>query len=445
MADALRSGRSGVYPRESSNLSFGTIIQMKKSTEITFIISTLIVCLLIFAGGFLYLRHIIPQEKIIIFPTEIELQQAIDNYIQNHQYDDSLAYLSDFIETKDNNQLGLVNYYLAQTKYQRLNYLSAESRWDQYHLYNDAYLEEILEETDITLTTLPKTKYALSAHFLRYWTYDQLYLEPKRDETFKIFKKMLNNYCQNDKEFALSKDYALMLYEDNDLQNAKEISGMYIQYLAQNLPREKLILELKSYADAIFEQGKHRVAMDIYMQYLGLKLSQKDELGANLAIKNILVKYMGAEQFTQAREFAELAINSYPNSNLEDYFQLQLALCLFETKEVRKSKEIYCRLLNEYPDSKYKDEALCQLLDEVKFYSYRNRQAALDEINNLKKYTTNSTTKAYLIITTAETYYLDGQYDKAIDKYNLLLDTYPESVSILHAQKRIKECKELSN
>jgi len=154
---------------------------------------------------------------------------------------------------------------------------------------------------------------------------------------------------------------------------------------------------------------------------------------------------MEAEQFTQAREFAELAINSYPNSNLEDYFQLQLALCLFETKEVRKSKEIYCRLLNEYPDSKYKDEALCQLLDEVKFYSYRNRQAALDEINNLKKYTTNSTTKAYLIITTAETYYLDGQYDKAIDKYNLLLDTYPESVSILHAQKRIKECKELSN
>ncbi len=436
MADALRSGRSGVYPRESSNLSFGTIIQMKKSTEITFIISTLIVCLLIFAGGFLYLKHTLPQEKLILFPTEIELQHTMDNYIQNHQYDDSLAYLSDFLKTKDSKQLGLVNYYLAQTKYQRLNYLSAESRWDQYHLYNDAYLEEILEETDITLTTLPKTKYALSAHFLRYWTYDQLYLEPKRDETFKIFKKMLNNYCQNDKEFALSKDYALMLYEDNDLQNAKEISGMYIQYLAQNLPREKLILELKSYADAIFEQGKHRVAMDIYMQYLGLKLSQKDELGANLAIKDILVKYMGAEQFTQAREFAELAINSYPNSNLEDYFQLQLALCLFETKEVRKSKEIYCRLLNEYPDSKYKDEALCQLLDEVKFYSYRNRQAALDEINNLKKYTTNSTTKAYLIITTAETYYLDGQYDKAIDKYNLLLDIYPESVSILHAPKK---------
>jgi tetratricopeptide (TPR) repeat protein len=124
---------------------------------------------------------------------------------------------------------------------------------------------------------------------------------------------------------------------------------------------------------------------------------------------------------------------------------LQLALCLFETKEVRKSKEIYYRLLNEYPDTKYKDEALCQLLDEVKFYSYRDRPAALKEIESLKKYTTNSITKAYLIITTAETYYLDGQYDKAIDKYNLLLDTYPESVLVLHAEKKIKECKELSN
>ena len=415
---------------------------MKKSAEITLIISTLIVCLLIFAGGFLYLRHIIPQEKIIIFPTEIELQQAIDNYIQNHQYDDSLAYLSDFLKTKDSKQLGLVNYYLAQTKYQRLNYLSAESRWDQYHLYNDAYLEEILEETDITLTTLPKTKYALSAHFLRYWTYDQLYLEPKRDETFKIFKKMLNNYSQNDKEFALSKDYALMLYEDNDLQNAKEISGMYIQYLAQNLPREKLILELKSYADAIFEQGKHRVAMDIYMQYLKLKINQKDELAATLAIKDILIKYMEAEQFTEAREFAELAINTYPNNNLEDYFQLQLALCLFETKEVRKSKEIYCRLLNEYPDSKYRKEVLEKLADAIKIYYFRNKQLAIEELEQLNKYTSNRELKTLFLVRIADIFFLDKEYQKAQDAYKNILETYPDTFHRVWIKNKIDKCKQ---
>jgi tetratricopeptide (TPR) repeat protein len=418
---------------------------MKKSTEITLIISTLIVCLAIFVGGFLYLKHIIPQEKLLIFPTETELQQIIDKYIQNHQYDDSLAYLSDFLKTKDNKQLGLVNYYLALTKYQRLNYLSEGSMWEQYHAYNDIYLKDILDETNITLISLSKTEYALSAQYLKYWVYNQLYLKPKKKESFETFIDMLNNYCQDNKECVIAKDYALMLYENNDLQNAKEIGNLYIKYLNQNLPHNTLMTELKLYANAIFDQGKHRIAMDIYMQYLGLKINQDDESAAILATKDVLIKYMEAEQFTEAREFAELAMDSYPNSNLEDYFQLQLALCLFETKEVRKSKEIYYRLLNEYPDTKYKDEALCQLLDEVKFYSYRDRPAALKEIESLKKYTTNSITKAYLIITTAETYYLDGQYDKAIDKYNLLLDTYPESVLVLHAEKKIKECKELSN
>jgi tetratricopeptide (TPR) repeat protein len=256
---------------------------------------------------------------------------------------------------------------------------------------------------------------------------------------------MLFQYCKKTNDYTLAKNYALTLYEDNDLLRAKEINDIYITYIEENLPIDQLALELKSYADSILSQGKDRTAVSLHKQYLEIKFDQEDEDKTTQEIKDILDKYIKAKQFYMAREFAELALNKYPNCKLEDYFQLQLALCLFETKEVRKSKGIYYKILDEYPDSKYRSEALCQLLDEVKFYSYRDRQAALEEIESLKKYATNPITKAYLIITTAETYYLDKQYNKAINEYNLLLDTYPESVLALHAEKRIKECKELNN
>ena len=67
---------------------------MKKPThtctpgvQVRFIILSLIVCLLIFAGGFLYTRFKPPLKTPIVYPSKIELRLTIDDYLQNQQYD----------------------------------------------------------------------------------------------------------------------------------------------------------------------------------------------------------------------------------------------------------------------------------------------------------------------------------------------------------------------
>ncbi len=415
---------------------------MKKSTENTFIISTLILCLLIFAGGFLYTRVKSPQKELIVHPSKTELRLIIDNYIQSQQYDEALDYLGNFKKTEDSKLLGLINYYLAKVEYERLNYLSNESKWEQYHRYKKTYLHNILKETDIVLINLPETKYALYAQYLRYGVYNLLYIDVKRDKAFETFKDMLDDYCQSNKEYATVKEYALTLYKDNKIQKAKQLNNIYIKYLKQYLSEDEVKYKLKSYADAVFNQEKYHAAKDIYNEYLELELRGEDELGAQLALKDIIVKYLEQGQFYPAKEFAELAINKYPDSYLSDYFQLKLAQCYFEMEYIDQAKETYYKILDEYPYSGYRQETITTLAEGIMIYSFKNPEFAIEEIEGLKEYTSNAKTKSYLLVCIADIYFLDKQYKKAKEVYSNISDKYPNITSISDIKEQIEKCKE---
>jgi hypothetical protein len=130
-------------------------------------------------GIFLYVRD----QKVTILPLQEDLQLAINKYIQNNNYEQGLAYLEDFKKLKEKTAQGLINYYFAKLKYQRLRFLSNKSQWDEYHIYRDAYISDIIKETEITLATLPYTEFAVHAQFLQYQAYN-LMAESNNDVIF---------------------------------------------------------------------------------------------------------------------------------------------------------------------------------------------------------------------------------------------------------------------
>jgi len=414
---------------------------MKKSTEYTLVILTLIVCLLIFAGGFLYIRLKLEpfQEVPICYPSKTELRLVINNYLKNHRYSEALDYLKNLTKTEDTELLGLISYYLAKVKYERLNYLASQSKWDNFHKYKEIYLSDILKHTEVILTNLPKTEYTIEAYFLRYWVYRLKGIDVKKKEVFEAFKDELNNYCKDNKEYTIIKEYALRLYKNNRIQKAKQLTNMYLKYLKEYLPQDDFEYKLKTYADSVFAQGNYYSARDIYKEYLK---TEQDKISAQLALKGIINQYLNKKEYARAEEFAQLAVNKYSKGIYSDYFQLKLAHCYFEMGKEEKAKEIYYKLLEEYPCSPYREEALEQLADVIMIYSFRDREAAVKELKQLNKYTNSKELKAIFLGKIADVYFLDEQYQKALNVYNALLNEYPNTNLILDAQNQIEKCKQ---
>jgi tetratricopeptide (TPR) repeat protein len=417
---------------------------MKKSTEYTLVISSIIFCLLIFAGGFLYthLKSKPSLEAPVYYPSKAGLKLTVANCLRDHQYSEVLSYLEGLTKTKDSQLLGQVNYCLAKVKYQRLNYLAGQSRWDEYHEYRKPYLSNILKETDLVLTALPATEEALEAGFLRYWVYESLYIDLRRDEAFADFKDQLDKYCQDNKEYAIIKEYALRLYQENKIQLAKELNSLYLRYLNQYLEPERIKYRLKSYANEVFEGGRHYAAKEIYHDYLKLQLKEDDDLGSQLAFKETIDKYLDKDRFWQAKEFAEMAVANYPQGYLSDYFQLKLAYSYFEMDEPEKSKKLYYKLLAEDPDSSYREETITTLAEEVMIYSFRDPEAAIEEIKGLQEYASDRETRASLLFYIADIYFLEDQFQEALIAYQDILTRYPDTNLILAAQNQIEKCKE---
>jgi hypothetical protein len=417
---------------------------MKKSTEYTLVISSIIFCLLIFAGGFLYthLKSKPSLEAPVYYPSKAGLKLTVANCLRDHQYSEVLSYLEGLTKTKDSQLLGQVNYCLAKVKYQRLNYLAGQSRWDEYHEYRKPYLSNILKETDLVLTALPATEEALEAGFLRYWVYESLYIDLRRDEAFADFKDQLDKYCQDNKEYAIIKEYALRLYQENKIQLAKELNSLYLRYLNQYLEPERIKYRLKSYANEVFEGGRHYAAKEIYHDYLKLQLKEDDDLGSQLAFKETIDKYLDKDRFWQAKEFAEMAVANYPQGYLSDYFQLKLAYSYFEMDEPEKSKKLYYKLLEEYPYSEHREEVLEQLVEAIKICSFRDAETAVEELKQLNEYASNKELKALLLVKTADVYFLDEEYQKAQNIYRNILDNYPDTLHREWIEYKIEKSKE---
>ena len=119
-----------------------------------------------------------------------------------------------------------------------------------------------------------------------------------------------------------------------------------------------------------------------------------------------------------------------------------MAQCYFEMEEPQKSKEIYYKLLDEYPYSVYKEEALEQLADAIKIYYFRNKQLAIEQLKELNKYTSNRESKALFLVRIADIYFLDQQYQKALTTYKNILEKHPDTLHIEWIKYKIEKCKE---
>lgn len=215
----------------------------------------------------------------------------------------------------------------------------------------------------------------------------------------------------------------------------------------------------KQYAFLLFREGKSAKAMEVIDQQLGIYLSQevnKDELkliGAAMATnperKNAMLRDL--IERTQSPEIADYALSllvrtaAGANANaveeilkqallsggvrMKDRILLELSKMRVHAADKKGAAEYALRVKNEYPKSKYAQEALKILAwtsfstDGAKLPEYRLAAAYMDELAAIEP---NPKKKAKLMSLAADCYFLNRDYANAAKIYSDVFRRAPE-------------------
>ncbi len=121
----------------------------------------------------------------------------------------------------------------------------------------------------------------------------------------------------------------------------------------------------------------------------------------------------------------------------EDYAVFQTAICYGFTGQQAKKKQLLNKVINRYPGSLYRDDALYLLGTD--YFDSGDTGNALNTFQRLLKEHPKSNLHARTMLKIALVYYNTGRNDQAIDTYHQIVNTYPNTSVARQAVKNARQ------
>lgn len=425
---------------------------------------------------------------------ENELFLVAQKAFQDGFYDVAIRYIDqliiDFPETQKRVQANLL---LGQCYFFQSQYLKAYDIFNEllnYTDYKDATLfwlgETFLKGADYKqaekqykqlLSLYPKSTYAPQALYSLGWNYFDR-------EMFSEAKAMFVELITNFPEHQLSEDAAFKLGEtEYNLQNFEDAIDFFSRYVFEyDQSRRKAeaffyigesYYYLENHLDAVTYYAKAAelaydkkltLMSEISLGWCYLKLGkynlseQHFALGEQFALdKNITSDdvYLGqASLFSETKEYAkaikayDLLLKSFPNSKRTIDAFLGKANIHYLLKEYEKAAQAYLALIDNLTNFSTKNSttieirALNDIFEKAYFglaWSYLKDgliDKSIETFETIKNKTSNNTVKISALTQIGDAYQDIEQLQKAIDVYDQILKTYPDSIYIDYVQYR---------
>lgn len=286
------------------------------------------------------------------------------------------------------------------------------------------------------------TRYNLSATY--YYAYTEYcrgnyivalpeFLKIENNDAYKnIVPYYIIQIYYSQKEYDKLNNRAEILLKDNpDNKNNAEIYRIIGEIAYRKHDYKKAISYLKSY-EKIFPQvlrndmyllGLSYFQVNDYsntVKYLSKATTEKDEMSEN-AYLHLGNSYVKLKDITNARLAYEASLRTNFNKTVREEALYNYALTTFQTTSAfGESIKAFEQLLNEFPDSKYTDEAYDYMTSV--YLTTKNYEAAYQSIQKIKQPSAKLVeTKQYLLYQIGTEAFMQNKLDKAVDYFTLSL------------------------
>ncbi len=370
---------------------------------------------------------------------KVSFDSARDYYVEGNQFNEFALFLDKFKDKKD---LDLyLKFYSGVNRFLQLKFLEQSQKWDEYFDKGNEYRKEVNDNLKTVIDSLKCADvYALEAK--RYlWQLHKDMQDSFAEPALNDLMVCLNEYAKQAKDLRVVKDIAKALSDNEQKGQALEAYKLYSQRIVNSSLTDS---EIQNAAYSFYKEGNLELSKAIYDIFIDkvVKSYHKEKLQLELVAlaKQFSYNKKGGFDGNYAEKIFKVIVEKIGQDVFDEELYFTRAVNLEKLKEFGQAKDVYLKLLEKFPQTKYADLANYKIAMII-VYSERNAKAGLSE---MMKLAVQEKISAQVIAAMYQVGLLNqwsGDSDKAKEYYTKAVDSakddYKDTIEL--AKLRLKE------
>ena len=382
-------------------------------------------------------------------PTCVSIEEAKSKYFAKNQYNEFIDELTNS-KNKDKLIQPCLDYYKALGRYEQLKYLEEKQLWDDYFANGNSYRDQIAQNSKKVIDQVNSRDPLKVKSMLLLWQFHRDQQDTFSEQALIDLMAELNVYAKetNDPELIKNTADKLLAYEEK--ANARIAYKLYVDklVLSQTEP------QLKKAAAGFYKDGNLELAQsiyDIYIEKVSKSFAPEKFIGELFEIASLFVyKPQGLFDMAYAEKIYSRIEELGPKNVFNQETIYLRAFNLEKLKDYKKAGELYLQLTQNYPDTKYYDEAIYKIAMINAYACLADKQASANLAQSKKYFGILAAKSVFSPQVIASFYQLgllaqwEGDLPGAKVYYNLLLKNAGDNYASITAQakERLKEIEE---
>jgi TolA-binding protein len=367
------------------------------------------------------------------------LAELSKKFFEKKGFNQFASYLKDFKSSnKDLEYEGLIDYYIALSGWNKLEYLAEERKWELYYAEKMKHLGNLLDRLQLAANKTEAKRYQLNVLYLQWVIHNDL-LSGSENIALERFTEAVNSYSESSGDLEPLMKYSQLLEKQGETQIADKLLLSYTSNVGKIMDAASTASLLKEKAEAVFNSGDFKHAKMLYGAYLNAVLRAYPEEEASFVIFELANLYRRNSLYDESIDTCERLIEEFPNNELADDAAYAIGSVLKTKKTYSKAIKAFRDFIAKYPDSDLSKSAVKETLSIFTIYGGGTRHektiSFLREIIALYPYSDFSIMARFELASSLDSL---GRMEEARREYQYIIDNHPDSDYANYARRSIE-------
>ena len=370
------------------------------------------------------------------------LDKLSAKFFEKRGFDQFASFLKEYEAShKDSKYRALIDYYIALSGWNKLEFLAKEGMWDVYYAEKSRLLNGIIKQLESAKDSAIGENGYLDILYLEWLIQDDL-LEGRENPALKRLEEEVKVYAVKYKDVTPLITYSKLLLDEGERQVSERMLREYASNVSKFVPTEEAISLLREKAaNALNSQDVERakILYDAYLTILVKSVPAEDVAFAMLDISSF---YRRKGMYDESVDVCKRLLSEFPKSELADDASYAIGVTLKEQKAYSKAIKAFSDFIADYPESKMAKSSIKEVLSI--FTVYGKGTSAEKTVAFLKEVVAAHPNSDFAIMSRfelASSLGVLGKREDAMREYQYIIDNYPGSEYAGYAKKSIEALK----
>jgi len=336
------------------------------------------------------------------------------------------------------------SYELALDRYNHLKHLEETQSWDEYFAQGNDYRDQIVTGVQKAIEATKATDALNIQARLLSWQFHKDQQDAFAEQALIDLMSAVSEYANTTGNVTLIKEVADKLSSYQEKRNSRELYKIYVAKIINVSAKDEELLKI---AENFYKEGNLELSETVYDAYLErLSKAAPEKLIPLLTgiAKQFAYKDEGNKDTLYAEKIFQKIEDLGKKEAFDEHLMYSRAFNLEKAKEYSKAKDIYLKLIQDFPSTLHADEAAYKA-GLISAYVLRDKEGAR---GYFEKLTSREKDISPQVISSFYQLGLIAQWEENLDKakeyytqlITLAAGNFPETTAA--ANQRLKEIEE---